>query len=132
MSPYYDGLLAKVCAHGATRAEALERLEGALAATVVVGVRTNLPLLLDLVRDPEVRAGRIDTGYLERTWSPDAPAGEEVERAVAVARASAPAPAAGARPVRGSLPSRPGQRAGAAGRSARPTARCTSWSTGAT
>ena len=101
VSPYYDGLLAKVCAHGATRGEALERLDAALAATVVVGVRTNLPLLLDLVRDPEVRAGRIDTGYLERTWSPRAPAADDVERAVAAARASAPAPAAGAGPFAG-------------------------------
>ena len=101
VSPYYDGLLAKVCAHGATRVEALERLEAALAATVVVGVRTNLPLLLDLVRDPEVRAGRIDTGYLERTWTPDTPGAEEVERAVAVARAGAPAPAAGHGPFAG-------------------------------
>jgi acetyl/propionyl-CoA carboxylase alpha subunit len=66
----FDGLLAKLIAHGGDRAEALDRLAAALDATVVLGVRTNLPLLQALVADPDVRAGRLDTALLERTWQP--------------------------------------------------------------
>jgi acetyl/propionyl-CoA carboxylase alpha subunit len=66
----FDGLLAKLVAHGTDRTEALDRLAAALDATVVLGVRTNLPLLQALVADPDVRAGRLDTALLERTWTP--------------------------------------------------------------
>jgi acetyl-CoA/propionyl-CoA carboxylase biotin carboxyl carrier protein len=67
----FDPMLAKVIAHGATRAEALERLTGALDHTVVLGVTTNLRFLRWLVRQPVVRHGeaRIDT--LDRIWPPD-------------------------------------------------------------
>jgi acetyl/propionyl-CoA carboxylase alpha subunit len=66
----FDGLLAKVIAHGADRAEAFDRLAAALDQTVVLGLQTNLPLLRALVADPEVRAGRLDTTLLERTHAP--------------------------------------------------------------
>jgi acetyl-CoA/propionyl-CoA carboxylase biotin carboxyl carrier protein len=62
----YDPMLAKVVAWGPDRDTALRRLDDALAATVVLGVTTNVPLLRDLVRHPEVRAGRLDTGLVER------------------------------------------------------------------
>lgn len=60
----YDPLLAKLVAHGPTRAQALARLEEALAATVVDGVETNLPFLRWLVRHPVVRSGRATTAFL--------------------------------------------------------------------
>ncbi|HEY5184804.1 MAG TPA: biotin carboxylase N-terminal domain-containing protein [Actinomycetes bacterium] len=62
----YDPMLAKVVAWGPDRDTALRRLDDALGATVVLGVTTNVPLLRDLVRHPEVRAGRLDTGLVER------------------------------------------------------------------
>ena len=52
----YDPLLAKLIAHGPTREDALDRLEAALAETVVEGVTTNLPFLRWLVAHPDVRA----------------------------------------------------------------------------
>ena len=58
VSPHYDPMLAKVIAWGADRAEALARLDGALAATTVLGVRTNIEFLRALLADPDVRAGR--------------------------------------------------------------------------
>ncbi|MCX7521287.1 ATP-grasp domain-containing protein [Microbacterium sp. STN6] len=61
----YDPMLAKIVAHGADRAEALARLEAALAHTVVLGVPTNAEYLRALVADPDVRAGRLDTGLIE-------------------------------------------------------------------
>jgi len=60
----YDPLLAKLIAHGRDRAEALERLAGALAETEVSGVTTNLPFLRWLVAHPVVRAGEATTAFL--------------------------------------------------------------------
>ena len=60
----YDPMIAKVIAHGETRAEALDRLAGALAETEVEGVVTNLPFLRWLVAHPELRAGRTTTAFL--------------------------------------------------------------------
>jgi acetyl-CoA/propionyl-CoA carboxylase biotin carboxyl carrier protein len=69
----YDPMLAKVIAHGPDRATALARLERALADTLVVGPTTNAPYLRALVARPEVRAGEIDTGLIERLGGAIAP-----------------------------------------------------------
>jgi 3-methylcrotonyl-CoA carboxylase alpha subunit len=66
VTPYYDPMIAKVIAHGATREAALDRLAAALAATVVAGPQTNLAFLTALARAPEFRAGRFDTGFIDR------------------------------------------------------------------
>jgi acetyl/propionyl-CoA carboxylase alpha subunit len=60
----YDPLIAKLIAHGETRAEALARLARALRETEVAGVTTNLPFLRWLVSHPLVRAGRATTAFL--------------------------------------------------------------------
>ncbi len=62
----YDPMLAKVIAWGDDRPEALARLQAALADTAVVGVTTNVGFLRRLVEQPDVAAGRIDTGLVER------------------------------------------------------------------
>jgi acetyl-CoA/propionyl-CoA carboxylase biotin carboxyl carrier protein len=62
----YDPMLAKVIAHGADRAQALSRLDGALADTVVLGVTTNIPFLRTLLGNADVVAGRLDTSLLDR------------------------------------------------------------------
>ena len=61
----YDPMLAKVVAHGRDRADALRRLDAALADTTVLGVTTNVGFLRNLLADPEVRAGRLDTELVE-------------------------------------------------------------------
>jgi propionyl-CoA carboxylase alpha chain len=66
VGPYYDALLAKVIAHGRTRADAARRLARALAGARLHGVTTNRGLLLGIVTEPEFLAGRTDTGYLGR------------------------------------------------------------------
>jgi 3-methylcrotonyl-CoA carboxylase alpha subunit len=60
----YDPMIAKLIAHGETRAEALSRLAEALRETDVGGVTTNLPFLRWLVGHPLVRAGRVTTAFL--------------------------------------------------------------------
>jgi acetyl-CoA/propionyl-CoA carboxylase, biotin carboxylase, biotin carboxyl carrier protein len=63
---WYDPMLAKVVAWGPDRAVARARLRAALAGTAVLGVRTNLGFLQSLLADPEVAAGRLDTGLVDR------------------------------------------------------------------
>jgi acetyl-CoA/propionyl-CoA carboxylase, biotin carboxylase, biotin carboxyl carrier protein len=67
VSADYDPMLAKIIGYGEDRDEALRRLDVALEQTVVLGVRTNREFLRALIRDPDVRAGRLDTGLIERT-----------------------------------------------------------------
>jgi acetyl-CoA/propionyl-CoA carboxylase biotin carboxyl carrier protein len=62
----YDPMLSKVVAWGPDRASALARLDRALAGTVVLGVGTNTSFLRALLRSPDVVAGRLDTGLVER------------------------------------------------------------------
>ncbi|WP_111719056.1 biotin carboxylase N-terminal domain-containing protein [Homoserinimonas sp. OAct 916] len=62
----YDPMLAKVIAWGTDRAEALTRLDAALADTVVLGVPTNIEYLRLLLADADVQAGNLDTGLIER------------------------------------------------------------------
>jgi acetyl-CoA/propionyl-CoA carboxylase, biotin carboxylase, biotin carboxyl carrier protein len=62
----YDPMLSKVIAWGADRDTALGRLHRALADTAVLGVVTNVTFLRALVAHPDVKAGNLDTGLIER------------------------------------------------------------------
>jgi acetyl/propionyl-CoA carboxylase alpha subunit/acetyl-CoA carboxylase carboxyltransferase component len=67
----FDSMIAKVIAHGRTRAEACARLSRALADTVVLieGGTTNKSFLLDLLDQPEIIDGSADTGWIDRVRS---------------------------------------------------------------
>jgi len=62
----YDPMLSKVIAWGPDREAARRRLLGALADTVILGLRTNVGYLRALLADPAVVAGDLDTGLVER------------------------------------------------------------------
>ncbi|WP_261554340.1 acetyl-CoA carboxylase biotin carboxylase subunit [Frankia tisae] len=62
----YDPMLAKIIAYGPDRDTALDRLDRALARTCVLGVTTNIGFLRALLDHPDTRAGRLDTGLIER------------------------------------------------------------------
>ncbi|RDJ27577.1 acetyl-CoA carboxylase biotin carboxylase subunit [Bosea caraganae] len=66
VTPYYDPMIAKIIAHGATRNEALDRLAQALGETVVAGPRSNLAFLKKLAEAEGFRTGPFDTGFIER------------------------------------------------------------------
>lgn len=85
----FDPLLAKVIAWGADRAEALTRLDAALAATTVLGVATNVGHLRDVLADPDVRAGRLDTGLLGRLGVATRPPDDTAVVAAALHRVAA-------------------------------------------
>jgi len=98
----YDPMLSKVIAWGADRGEALARLRGALAGTGILGSVTNVSWLRDLVSDPEVVAGRMDTTLIDRRFSAAEPVPATPEELVAAAliahaaRRQAPPQAVGA------------------------------------
>ncbi|HEV2677546.1 MAG TPA: biotin carboxylase N-terminal domain-containing protein [Aliidongia sp.] len=64
VTPAFDSMLAKLIAHGPSRADAVKRLERALEQTAVLGVPTNLDYLLRIVRHPAFQTGRLHTGFL--------------------------------------------------------------------
>ena len=82
----YDPMLAKVIAHGDDRDAALRELDRALAGTSVLGVGTNVDFLRFLLSDPDVVAGRLDTGLLERLHYEPVGPGDDVFIAAAAYR----------------------------------------------
>ena len=64
--PHYDSLLGKLITHGSDRESALLRMMTALDEMVVEGIKTNIELHADLVRDPAVKEGGVDIHYLEK------------------------------------------------------------------
>jgi len=64
VTPFYDPLLAKLCVHGADRAQALARAREAVAAFGITGLRTNLPFHADLLASEEFTSGDYDTSIV--------------------------------------------------------------------
>ncbi|MDQ2858357.1 MAG: ATP-grasp domain-containing protein, partial [Candidatus Eremiobacteraeota bacterium] len=64
--PFYDSLLAKIVAHGATRLEAIERMSAALRDTHISGVNTTVDICSAIMRDEAFRAGGVGNDYLLR------------------------------------------------------------------
>jgi acetyl-CoA carboxylase biotin carboxylase subunit len=66
VTPNYDPLLAKLCVHGADRAEALNRAAAAVAEFTISGLKTNLQFHAELLESPEFRSGDYDTSIVSR------------------------------------------------------------------
>jgi acetyl-CoA carboxylase biotin carboxylase subunit len=64
--PYYDSLIAKLIVRAKDRDEACSRMARALEMFIVEGVYTTIPLHRKILADPDFRAGKIDTGFIER------------------------------------------------------------------
>jgi acetyl-CoA carboxylase biotin carboxylase subunit len=62
----YDPLLAKLIGYGSDRPQAIARLVRALNEYFVGGIKTNIPLFRQILRDSDFHAGKLDTGYLDR------------------------------------------------------------------
>ncbi|MFE2977634.1 acetyl/propionyl/methylcrotonyl-CoA carboxylase subunit alpha [Streptomyces sp. NPDC059258] len=90
----YDPMLSKVIAYGPDRATAIRKLRAALADTVILGVPTNAGFLRRLLAHPDVVAGTLDTGLVEREAEGLVPDGvpDEVYAAAAAVRLDALAP----------------------------------------
>ena len=88
ITAFYDPMIAKLIAHGATREQALARLGGALERTVVAGPRSNVAFLGALCRAKEFRAGAVDTGFIERNGAALGLVPRGVDRAAAASGAA--------------------------------------------
>jgi len=64
--PNYDSMIAKLVVGGNTRASAIARMRGALSEVFVDGIKTNIPLHIDIFNDEAFREGGTDIHYLER------------------------------------------------------------------
>jgi acetyl-CoA carboxylase biotin carboxylase subunit len=64
--PHYDSLIGKIISFGSTREEALSRMSNALDEIVIGGIRTNIELHQDLVKDSEFKKGGVNIHYLEK------------------------------------------------------------------
>jgi acetyl-CoA carboxylase biotin carboxylase subunit len=64
--PHYDSLIGKLISYGATREEAMLRMRNALDEIVVDGIKTNVPLHRELVRDKGFNKGCVNIHYLEK------------------------------------------------------------------
>ena len=64
--PYYDSLIAKIITFGPDRKTTLSRMQNALDEAVVDGIRTNIPLHQELVKDKNFLVGGVSIHYLEQ------------------------------------------------------------------
>ncbi|MFO2464023.1 acetyl/propionyl/methylcrotonyl-CoA carboxylase subunit alpha [Pseudomonas sp. 15FMM2] len=69
ISPFYDPMLGKIIAHGATREEARRKLLRAVEDCVLLGVTSNQRLLADLLKHPRFVAADFDTGFIGEHFS---------------------------------------------------------------
>ena len=64
--PFYDSMIAKLIVHARTRELAIARMRRALEAMVVEGIKTTIPLHLEIMNDPYFRAGEYSTKFMEQ------------------------------------------------------------------
>ncbi|MCG8487375.1 MAG: acetyl-CoA carboxylase biotin carboxylase subunit [Candidatus Thiodiazotropha sp.] len=64
--PYYDSMIGKLIAHGENRDVAIARMRIALQEMVISGIKTNIPLHQDIMRDSAFNAGGANIHYLEK------------------------------------------------------------------
>jgi acetyl-CoA carboxylase biotin carboxylase subunit len=79
VTPYYDPMLAKVITWGRSREEAIGKMVQALRQTILLGVTTNIPYLLDILQETTFLDGQTSTNYLQihlPDWQPQPLAAE--------------------------------------------------------
>ncbi len=69
--PYYDSMIAKLITVGATRSSCIDRMRRALDEYYVTGIKTTVPFHAAIMRNADFRAGKYDTGFVERLMSSD-------------------------------------------------------------
>ena len=65
ISPYYDSLLVKVCSHGRTFEDAINKSIRALREMKIEGVQTNIGFLINVLNHPKFKSGECTTGFIE-------------------------------------------------------------------
>ena len=65
ISPYYDSLLVKVCSHGRTFEDAINKSIRVLREMKIEGVQTNVGFLINVLNHPKFKSGECTTGFIE-------------------------------------------------------------------
>ncbi len=89
VTPHYDAMLAKIIAHAPTRAEAIRRLDTALARYIVLGLTTNLPFLRAVIAHPDFLDGTMTTHFIVKNFSEWRPPSVDPDPAAFIAAALA-------------------------------------------
>ncbi|MBU7316612.1 acetyl-CoA carboxylase biotin carboxylase subunit [Paenibacillus oleatilyticus] len=66
VTPFYDPMIAKLVVRGRDRDEAMDRLQAALAHYHVQGIKTNIPMLQEVIAHPAFRSGDTTTGFVAK------------------------------------------------------------------
>jgi geranyl-CoA carboxylase alpha subunit len=69
VSPFYDPMLGKIIAHGATREEARRKLLRAVQDSVLLGLQSNQRLLASLLQHPQFIDGHFSTGFITQHFA---------------------------------------------------------------
>lgn len=69
VGPNYDSLIGKLIVHRDSRPESIRTMQRALAEFEVEGIKTTIPLLRRILAHPDFIEGRLDTTFVERTWT---------------------------------------------------------------
>jgi len=69
MPPYYDSLISKLIVYQRTREEAIACMRRALSEYVIEGIKTTIPLSLELITHPQFANGNINTNFVENLLS---------------------------------------------------------------
>lgn len=67
--PNYDSLLGKLISFGNTREQAIHRMQTALEETIIDGIKTNIPLHQNMMKDANYKQGQLSIHYLEKNYS---------------------------------------------------------------
>jgi acetyl-CoA carboxylase biotin carboxylase subunit len=106
ISVYYDPMISKLIAWAPTRAEALRRMDRALREYEILGVKTNIPLCLAIIRHPKFQAGEFTTHFLRDNlvMGTLTPLSDQERKAVALAAAFLEREADGISDFQGTVP----------------------------
>ncbi len=69
VSPYYDSMIGKLIVHQATREDAIDCMLRALSELRIEGIKTTVPLQQEILNHSAFVEGRVDTTFIERTWT---------------------------------------------------------------
>jgi len=73
ISPYYDSLIAKIIVYAPSRDLAISKMKAALETTTIVGIKTNIPLLLNILSSTDFINGNYTTQFVEKFLSQKPP-----------------------------------------------------------
>ncbi|MDD3223268.1 MAG: pyruvate carboxylase [Clostridium sp.] len=65
ISPYYDSLLVKYISWGKTFKDAIRKSIRAMEETTIIGVKTNIAFLINVLNHPQFLEGKCDTGFID-------------------------------------------------------------------